>query len=303
MHHNSRNSIERNNILNEPISRRILEQVEDDTSSLLVLNDADAESLRTHSSDGKYDISHVNTRFSFDIDLMKSNVYRKAARYTMAFAVAAKRTRVSKTSQLQPDIPEGVTCSHEFSITYERVQGVREASQEPHQRISLDEILDTTIDIFSLPSKDYTLGSLPVSRSFKSANSSITSSDIPPNTTNILLLGTSRSGKSTIIKSLMASFHCLDNDLCMSYLDTIFDNIIQPIITLLEQYNFKLTKKLTFEQYRTLKNAAKMELGTRPTPPSIGHTISSILEDPDVRRKLFKLVKDRDHFPLLESYE
>ncbi|KAK6837801.1 hypothetical protein RU639_001517 [Aspergillus parasiticus] len=85
--------IEQSVFLQRSESRVVFNRIKDDTSSLLWLRDSDSE--MTKKSTVAEDLSLIEARFSFDTDLFSSRVYCSAARSTMVHALRGTTVKPS----------------------------------------------------------------------------------------------------------------------------------------------------------------------------------------------------------------
>lgn len=257
-------------------------------------------------------------------------------RSNMIFAVrvAAHEPRPPQNSQERPpSLSSRLKISRRFSIRSERLQemddtsSVRTILPNPQQHSGLTDIPrrpnpDASIQTSSRSNLGYSLGISGSLRSSIVGDMSIfrfgrdrqlghqpshvwlPPSQAPSDATNVLLLGTSGSGKSTLIKSLMYAFNCFDITTRQSYLDAIFDNTIQSILTLVKQRSHLSIDEASLQlNLRIVSEAENQDLGYGPLPLSIGSAIAALWDDLSVKSSLANQRTKEKRFPLMASAE
>ncbi|KAL4886565.1 G-protein alpha subunit-domain-containing protein [Aspergillus karnatakaensis] len=106
--------IEQTSLLQTYESRSTFSRIQDDASSLLWLWDAD--SVVTRHSTNTDNMSLLDVRFAFDTDVFSSRAYRAAAMSSMARALVRKIPRVSTAQSTPTSTPDEITGTNSRSL-------------------------------------------------------------------------------------------------------------------------------------------------------------------------------------------
>ncbi|RAQ65382.1 hypothetical protein COH20_012459 [Aspergillus flavus] len=216
--------IEQSLFLQRSESRVVFNRIKDDTSSLLWLRDSDSE--MTKKSTVPEDLSLIETRFAFDTDLFSSRVYCSAARSTMVHALRGTTVKPSpgEASIISDDNaterafsimsneeassvwkPTEYRSGHKHpthSINAGRAWSLREGLSRPRTAPSLVSAM------FPTRQRSRATSLLSVRQAKRSSQwlSSIAlplkNTPVVPTSQRVLLLGSSKSGKSTALNVL-----------------------------------------------------------------------------------------------------
>lgn len=291
----------------------------------------DSSSLDTSSRiSGLRNRNAVNTTFGFDREIFNSKVYFNAAILSLqpsshgmqSSAVSSQLSTVSsriKTSNivsrynsrhqkndgpapakpiLTAEIPDLAT-QVEHNTDSREVQTI--ARQNKRSRDSIISILSRNTSIFKFGQRRALSSSL--------RQISLEPCQAPRNAIKVLLLGSASSGKTTVIKSLEASFGHYTRPVRESYRWQIFDNVIQSMEMLIKHREdisvlIDCTEDEVFQQDKTnfTENiASSKSLGTSHFPQELASVISRLWHDSAIRSTFSERRNKRFH--LLESAE
>lgn len=333
----SRNVVECNSLLADSASRSLVERVKDDASSLLWL--FDAESLGSHRSLGTQDLGTFDAQFDFDDDIFTSRVYRAAMRSNIIFAVKATSAEIVKDDNISDwslKFQPGLKITRRFSIQSERLSdaieslSIRNNSQlSPHSTLE-GESRDMEIQTVSDYNQEYGPGLNDGASAVLASDMSIfqfdhhsqdlqsssftwmSPAESPLNSTRVLLLGGCRSGKSTLIKSLMGIFGHFDIATRRMYLEPIIDNTIESILTLVEARSGPFINEASQQAYRIVSNY-RLSKDSRHDqhdvfqdgrlPQHIGSAIAILWSEPNVRLSLVSRERIESGFSCVDSVE
>ncbi|CAJ2505686.1 Uu.00g130800.m01.CDS01 [Anthostomella pinea] len=236
-----RTIFEQHDLLQSDESRRIFSQVKDDTSSLLWLRDS--ESSGTSRSAWTQDLSAIKTIFDFDREVFTSKVYRMATRSNMVNAIWADARSIlsistmgARQSRLGRYITNGfeVTLDNDAATTTSTVKPGAQTDATGQQR---EETLKLPIIIHSRQSLHPRLATTGQRQTSWFKAESVSSSQRrtpnrqrnvymtpvrepnhitgagsrkPEKVMRVLLAGISASGKSTLVKAIMAKLDQYD---------------------------------------------------------------------------------------------
>lgn len=282
-------------MLGDVFSRRIFDQVKDDTTSLRCLQESGTLSMSTRNS-SVLDPGGVSATFDFDREVFSSRAYLNATRSNMIFSMQTrahgKQTSASN-SQLSTSSPR-FRIGRTFSLHSFRHQGdsgslsptdpMTGANQQlptlrEHEMQS--EMQPEDIQIFSrggmnAQENHFNHRRLRTSiRSTFSGNTSIfrfgqhrhvassphhqlSPRQAPQGATKLLLLGCGRSGKTTLIKSLDAAFGRYDAEVRQSYRYEIYDNVIESMKPLIRHGENSLVCIRGMEEEEIFKKNVKI---------------------------------------------
>lgn len=203
--------------LQESSSRRIIDQVKDDTSSLVSLYDT--TSLASTKSTGAQDISTTApVSFSFDSEIVTSRVYQTAMRYQL-------RVSGNDDGADESDIASsrlGINRRFSFSVHSEKAFDLEDSPP-----VNSDEG-DTNTN----PTSKITSHPRAIRRETSKLVQSTTSlprTERSNDSKKILLIGSSESGKSTLIKSLSCAFDPFDEQTRQTYIEEIVENCVETM--------------------------------------------------------------------------
>lgn len=244
-------------------TRKIFKQVKDDTSSMLWLYDEESL-LSARTTRTQQDMSTISTEFSFDSDLITSKVYRTAMRSHMIFAIG----HTSGDSIYQPRPPlSAFRMTRSFSVRSDRLsisetlktdfsdESIRDSASVSSRLTWLSQRRPLSIKVKGKPDTGdaqsvaskigsmYT-GDASLRRFWNRRNQAKTPSSpvlqgvapayAPKNATNVVVLGLARTGKSTLIKSLVYTFGGMDIRHRQSYNEDIQREATEAILVIQE---------------------------------------------------------------------
>jgi hypothetical protein len=325
-------------MLQSATSRRIFDQVKDNTSSLLVLHDT--KSLGSYKTETGQDVNNVNTTFDFDSEVFASNVYQKATRSNMIFAIQtgaqgarglgdvspppsySSRPRTSRTASMSSTLLEGADDFHSRRPLVHRQYSDSSASPPPKpdprmMKFSANQgggrqeaSPDNRTTRMSIRSS--IMGNMSVLRFARRRDITplpkqltMTPSQAPMEAKKVLLLGASGSGKSTLLKSLTASFGHFDTETRRSYREAIYENTVQYIQFLTAHVGSQAGDSELEENRRTVtgyyNRLVEGRGGNGPMPSFVSSAISALWNHPRIGLA-FEDLQDK-HYYLLESAE
>ena len=249
-------------------TRRVFEQIKDDTSSLLWLYDE--ESLLSFRSAGPQpDLSTVTAEFTFDGELMTSKVYRTAMRSHMIFAIGGGGNRAADAADNESPSgrpPSMFRMSRRFSIHSTRLPEIEDsgslnstllnrdsvssrahmlsptqAQPQDHVQVQARPRYDDASSLRSSSTSLYSVANASLRRFWRqrkqpSAPSkpilAVAPAFAPKDATNVAVFGTSESGNSTLVKSLIYTFGGYDIRTRRSYIEDIFRQTVDAMLML-----------------------------------------------------------------------
>ena len=325
-------------MLYQTSARHVFAQVKDDTSSLLWLYDE--ESLLSLRSNGtQQDLSTISTEFSFDSDLITSKVYRTAMRSHMIYAIGSSRDSVRNPRR--PATPSsGFRMSRRFSIRSDRVsipetasvrsdketirdsasiasnmhllppiQGLEPLLIQVQGKAPLEDAQSIMSDVGTMYTGDASLRrfwhrrkqpKVPAAKVLQA----VAPAFAPKNATNVLVLGLPSTGKSTLTKSLLYSYGCLDVETRLSYVEDIHRETLESLRTVVRESRMdRVLSRCNLEAaYDTLwgvKQGAYFQEDSM-TPDMI-RACSAFCKDPVFQAKVADLYKQQQLYNLAES--
>ncbi|CAG9997057.1 unnamed protein product [Clonostachys byssicola] len=203
--------------LHESNSRRIINQVRDDTSSLVSLYDT--LSLASTKSTGAQAVSPTApVSFSFDSEIVTSRVYQTAMRYQLR--VSGNDDRADESDVASSRL--GINRRFSFSVHSEKAFDLEDSPVvKPDEG---DTNINSTSKIASYP-RSTRRGTTKVLQS----TASLPRTDKSNASKRILLVGSSESGKSTLIKSLACAFDPFDEQTRQTYIENIIEICVETM--------------------------------------------------------------------------
>ncbi|CAH0017846.1 unnamed protein product [Clonostachys rhizophaga] len=201
--------------LQESSSRRIIDKVRDDTSSLVSLYDT--ASLASTKSTGAQDIpTTAPVSFSFDSEIVTSRVYQTAMRYQLR--VSGNDDGADESDMASSRL--GINRRFSFSVHSEKAFDLEDTSSVNPDEGNTNTNPTSKIVSDHRPTPRETPKIVPKKTSLPQSRTSNVSK-------KILLIGSSESGKSTLIKSLSCAFDPFDEQTRQTYIEEIIENCVE----------------------------------------------------------------------------
>lgn len=326
-------------MLHQTAARQIIKQVRDDTSSLLWLYDEESllsmrststqQDLSTISTEFSFDSDLITSKvyrsamrshmiFAIgsggdSVRSRRSAAPRSAFRMSTRFSIRSSRLSIAEEEEESDDgdtIKEAkADAASVFSKSSSRRRLVPSLLPPSSIQVRGGRDLNDTLSLRSNIRSVYT-GDEALSRFWhqrSQPNQSVLSRVIqgvaplfaPKNATNVLLLGLAGTGKSTLVKSLLYVFGCMDVRTRQSYIEDIHREAVESMRTVVQrgQVGLSFDSELEFA-YRTLQWS-----NTDVIDEAMANACSTFWKEPAFRQKVVDRRSEREMYMLPESAE
>ncbi|VUC32786.1 unnamed protein product [Clonostachys rosea] len=276
--------------LQESSSRRIIDQVRDDTSSLISLYDTG--SLASKKSTGAQDVpTNVPVSFSFDSEIVTSRVYQTAMRYQLR--VSGNDDRADESDIASSRL--GINRRFSFSVHSEKAFDPEDSSS----------VKSDHGDVNTNPVSKITFYTKSARRETAPPKQFLPRTDISTISKKILLLGSSESGKSTLIKSLTCAFDPLDEQARQTYIEEIIENCVETMRLLVIETDMDRegAGSILQNKYRLLMEGDNDERGSLRMHEMLAEAISSIWQNPEMQIRVENRRQHQEMYYLPTSSE